>query len=602
MKIFGNVILDPAGSEISNLRLENLSAAPLTSDGRIYFSTSTKKVYVWNGTSWLQITSSADYYAGDGLSLDPSNKFSIILYDNIANTSGLQFNSGFLQLKVVASEFVLDGSGLSLATGGVTAAHLAGSIPDSKLLQITTAMKVAASAVEPVFLRNDQDDSTTGTLSVKDLILRPEIAPGVPSDGQLYYEVTNNKLYYWNTATWAELYTGTSNVNSVTGTTPIVVAPATGDIFISCIQATTVTDGYLSAADWNIFNSKQPAMSFGNGLDYTPPLLSVKLATIDPALEFDGGGGLGVKLKTLGGILKDVDGLYLAPIFAGFQAVYNADPNRPNARFYLDNGGSFEIRDNTDLLTIFKVDDGTAGTSAVTAQNLIVAGDLDVLGDDSRIRTTELWIKDRSISVGYQNPTTGTPVVNSSFDVLRGSQPTVNIRYNETSLEWEYTNDGAIWYPFNAGTMKYDVPFVGLDTVPVNHNLDDWNPIIQCYDATNVVILPLQITSISANSSVVTFSAPQSGTIAAIGGTNVGGGGGSSGKYTQYFTLPGAGTVVITAVQHGLGNTDMLMIQVMSFVGLTSTIVQPQSTSIDTLGTVTMTFLGAIDGKVIIMK
>jgi len=601
MRIIGNVQLDPAGSQISNLRLENLASPPLTSDGRIYYSTSTQKVYVWNGTSWMQITSNADYYAGDGLSLDGSNKFNISLFDTSANTSGLQFNAGFLQLKV-ASEFFLDGSGLNISLGGITAAHLAGSIPDSKLLQLTTANKVAGSAVQDVFLRNDANDSTTGTLSVKDLILRPEAAPGVPSDGQLYYEVTNNKLYYWNTAAWAELYTGGANVHSATGTAPIVIAPTTGDVIVSITQATTATDGYLTSTDWNIFNGKQDTMTFGNGLIYTAPQLSVRLGATDPALEFDGGGGLEVKLKTLGGILKDSNGLYLAPFTVGFQAVYNFDPNRPNARFYLDVGGSFEIRDNTNTLTIFKVDDGTAGTSAVTTQNLIIAGDLDVLGDDSRIRTTELWIKDRSISVGYQNPTTGTPVDNSSFDVLRGSDPTVRIRYNEGTQIWEYTNNGTIYFPFNAGATKYSQAFLNQIVVLVVHNLNDMHPIIQCYDGTDTVTTPLSIQAISSTTAVVTFGGLTSGTIVAVGGNDTSTSGGSSGKYTQYFTLPGAGTITITAVQHGLGNTDLLMIQVMSFSGLTSTIVQPDTTSIDTTGTVTMTFLGAIDGKVIIMK
>ena len=183
--------------------------------------------------------------------------------------------------------------------------------------------------------------------------------------------------------------------------------------------------------------------------------------------------------------------------------------------------------------------------------------------------------------------------------------PTVNIRYNEASTEWEYTNDGAIWYPFNAGTTKFAQPFVGLAVVPAIHNLDDVNPIVQVYDAGNVMIQPAlyTVTSISNVAVVVTFGGPTSGTVVVVGGTNVGGGGGSSGKYSEYFTLgAGGGTITITAIQHGLGNTNLLMIQVMSFVGLVSSIVQPDSTTIDTTGTVTLTFLSSIDGQVLIMK
>jgi hypothetical protein len=54
----------------------------------------------------------------------------------------------------------------------------------------------------------------------------------------------------------------TAGVSSVTGTAPINAADASGAITISIDQADTTTDGYLTSADWNTFNGKQPAGNY----------------------------------------------------------------------------------------------------------------------------------------------------------------------------------------------------------------------------------------------------------------------------------------------------------------------------------------------------
>jgi len=603
MKILGDIQLDPVGGQIANQRLENLGSAPITSTGRIYFNTSTKKVYVWNGTAWIQITSGADYTAGDGLYLDGTNKFHVQLYNGSSNLSGLEFSGGYIKLRVT-SEFELDGDGLSLAVGGVTATHLAGSIPDSKLDVISTSGKVAATAVEDKFLRNDADDTTVGTLTVKDLILYPETIPGTTASGKMFYNSSNNKLYYYNGTGWVEIYTGTSNVNSIAATLPITVTPATGDVVIAMSQADTTTDGWLSAIDWNTFNDKQVEIIWGYGLTYSAPTVSVLLYATDPGLEFDSlpPYGLRAKLKPFGGLETGPQGLFVSPIYAGFQAVYNFDPLRPDSRIQLDLGGSWTILNNNSTVSILEVNDGTIGTSIVSVSNLIVQGDLDVLGDNSRIRTTELYVKDRSISLGFENPLTGSPTEDTYINVLRGTDPQVGLRYNEISYRWEYTDDGTLWLPFNNGCIKFNLAFTALDTVTVVHNLNDLNPIIQVYDNAGTVIQPLEITTVDQWTSVVTFDAPQSGVIAVVGGVSASFGGGSTGRYVQYFNLPIPGTIVITAPMHGLGNTSDLLVQVSSFSAGVATLVEPNYVSIDSSGTVTLSFLAPIDGKVLIMK
>ncbi len=71
---------------------------------------------------------------------------------------------------------------------------------------------------------------------------------------------TNNQVLQWNGSKWipATLPAGNpGTVTSVSGTAPISVVTGTSTPVISISQATTSTNGYLSSADWNAFNSKQ---------------------------------------------------------------------------------------------------------------------------------------------------------------------------------------------------------------------------------------------------------------------------------------------------------------------------------------------------------
>lgn len=81
-------------------------------------------------------------------------------------------------------------------------------------------------------------------------------------DGSVYVCTDNTN----GAAVWA-LQTG-GGVTAVTGSAPIASSGgATPDISIT--QATTVSDGYLSATDFNTFDGKQDALTAGTGIDLT---------------------------------------------------------------------------------------------------------------------------------------------------------------------------------------------------------------------------------------------------------------------------------------------------------------------------------------------
>ncbi|MGZ3788085.1 MAG: beta strand repeat-containing protein [Bacteriovorax sp.] len=82
---------------------------------------------------------------------------------------------------------------------------------------------------------------------------------------------SNNQVLKWNDTTkkWEPgSIAGAGTVTSVSGTLPISVASGSSTPVISMSQANTTTDGYLSSADWNTFNSKQGPITAGTTAQY----------------------------------------------------------------------------------------------------------------------------------------------------------------------------------------------------------------------------------------------------------------------------------------------------------------------------------------------
>ena len=75
-----------------------------------------------------------------------------------------------------------------------------------------------------------------------------------------------------NALTLGDLTETSSNVLVIIGGVGSVIGFGTS---ISVTQATTLSDGYLSSTDWNTFNSKQNALSFGDLTETTSSILTI---------------------------------------------------------------------------------------------------------------------------------------------------------------------------------------------------------------------------------------------------------------------------------------------------------------------------------------
>ena len=85
---------------------------------------------------------------------------------------------------------------------------------------------------------------------------------------------SNGITYGRKNGAWVAVTSSSGTVTSVSGTSPISVANGSSTPAVSISQATTSTDGYLSATDWNTFNNKQPSGTYVTNVTGTSPVVS----------------------------------------------------------------------------------------------------------------------------------------------------------------------------------------------------------------------------------------------------------------------------------------------------------------------------------------
>ena len=78
--------------------------------------------------------------------------------------------------------------------------------------------------------------------------------------------------------------------------------------------------------------------------------------------------------------------------------------------------------------------------TATTTGDLVVGGDLTVNGNVTTLNTATLNIEDNIIVLN--NNVTGAPALNAGIEVERGTSDNVELRWNETTDKWTFTNDG----------------------------------------------------------------------------------------------------------------------------------------------------------------
>jgi hypothetical protein len=154
---------------------------------------------------------------------------------------------------------------------------------------------------------------------------------------------------------------------------------------------------------------------------------------------------------------------------------------------------------NTDLIL------SANGTGTVKVDDtLTVTGDLIVTGTTTNLSVTNLTVQDNIIDLAGE--TTGTPTANAGIRIVRGDEPAVQLRWNETADKWQFTNDGVTYQDIQSANSSGDVTVTGILAGPAVFVIDP----AAVGDNTGVVVIKgdLQVdgTTVTVNSATMTVA------------------------------------------------------------------------------------------------
>ena len=119
-------------------------------------------------------------------------------------------------------------------------------------------------------------------------------------------------------------------------------------------------------------------------------------------------------------------------------------------RIYNNTNPDGTVTENTHIFKVAESGDVSVGNDLSVAGNATITGDLTVSGTTTTINSNELAIGDNIITLNADE--TGAPTQNAGIQVERGTSANVELRYNESLDQWEFTNDGTNYIAFGTSS------------------------------------------------------------------------------------------------------------------------------------------------------
>ncbi len=347
-------------------------------------------------------------------------------------------------------------------------------------------------------------------------------APSAPVTGQIYYDTSNNTMYYYNglaspDGPWVAMNASTEVVQDIIGS--------------SVLGGTAITTTYDDVAGTTTVTLDDTAVTAGSyGSTTEIPTFTVDAqgrltaaSTVSVATQLDLGADNahgGYKLDLLTDSIKFVGGEGIDTTYTSDETLHTVTISGEDATTTNKGIASFETADftvtsgavsikNVDLGTQTTGDyvaniQGTANEVTVTptsgegttvtiglpddvtiTNNLNVGGNLNVTGTINSVNTTQVNIVDNKINLNTDF--TGTPTVDAGIRVERGTSADVEILWREAqgsyqaATTWGLTNNGT---DYHAITRKFSGPIGNgtLTQIPVTHKLGARDVSVQVYD------------------------------------------------------------------------------------------------------------------------
>ena len=109
--------------------------------------------------------------------------------------------------------------------------------------------------------------------------------------------------------------------------------------------------------------------------------------------------------------------------------------------------------------------------TTLSASNLAITGDLTVSGTTTSINSTVLDVNDNKITLNSDY--TADPTQDAGIVINRGTATDVELRWNETTDKWQFTEDGSTYITLRDPDLLYDTtPQLGGDLDANGNNID----------------------------------------------------------------------------------------------------------------------------------